>query len=60
MVHIYDDNFNNQIFFPDHENDQSVKMLEKEINQALQDREVPDSQFLDKLSENEMVSCEMN
>lgn len=42
--------------FPNHENDQSVKMLEKDINQALQEREVPNSQFLDKLSENEMVN----
>lgn len=46
--------------FPSHEADQSVKMLEKDINQALSTRTAPNQRDTnpEKLSENELVSVE--
>lgn len=40
--------------FPSHECDQSVKMLEQDINQALSSRAAPNRESNEKLSENEL------
>lgn len=44
--------------FPDHENDQSVKMLEQDINEELQKKDAHNSRdsSIEKLSPNEIVS----
>lgn len=48
--------------FPSHQSDQSVKMLEQDINQALKNRVAPTTRDSnpEKLSENEMVRTSLN